>query len=298
MTGTILTPASARVVDPILTNVLLGYDLSQDYVFPHIFPHVPVRARGGKIIEFDAEQFMEVDLIRAPGADRMRVRFKRSSKSFALEQRAVDGILELENIQESRTIGIDEQAHHAMAAYDLALLQTEIDAATLATTTSNYSTSNVTTLSGTSQWDHASSKPAQTVDDAKVVIKGKIGVYPNTLVVGGDVHLALRTNGDVLDRVKYTGMRRGDVGVNSAALAEYFGVEHYVPAETVKGKIGAFTELWADKAWLGYVPPPAMRNMRKPSFGYTYRLNGYPMASPAWFDRKCDSYIFPVTTEE
>lgn len=38
--------------------------------------------------------------------------------------------------------------------------------------------------------------------------------------------------------------------------------------------------------------------MKMPAFGYTYRLNGYPMASPPWYDKSNDSYLFPVTSEE
>ena len=38
--------------------------------------------------------------------------------------------------------------------------------------------------------------------------------------------------------------------------------------------------------------------MGSPSYGYCYRLRGYPVASPGYYDAKVDSWIYPVTTED
>ena len=44
-----LTPAQARVVDPVLSNVAQGYR-NAELVGDALFPFVPVLQRGGKIV--------------------------------------------------------------------------------------------------------------------------------------------------------------------------------------------------------------------------------------------------------
>ncbi len=47
-----------RVVDRILTKVVMGYDLDQEFTAHHLFPDVDVPEMGGKIIKFGKEAFI------------------------------------------------------------------------------------------------------------------------------------------------------------------------------------------------------------------------------------------------
>lgn len=62
-----MTPATARVIDPILTNVARGY-ANNALIGMSLFPAVPVQQRGGKIVSFGKEAFMTYATGRAPGA--------------------------------------------------------------------------------------------------------------------------------------------------------------------------------------------------------------------------------------
>src|SRR5690349_15836067 len=81
-----MTPASARVVDPVLSRIAQGYK-NNDFVGMNLFPSVPVQQRGGKIIVFGTEDFnIYNNLLRAPGSNTKRMQISYSSTSFALDQ--------------------------------------------------------------------------------------------------------------------------------------------------------------------------------------------------------------------
>ena len=293
--------ASTRAVDPVLTTIARGYR-NAAYAFETLFPIVPVTARGGKIIQFGAEDFAKRNIIRAPGGRRERLDIGYAGDDYALEQRALDGILPRERLQEAAAVpGIRLGRVTLNKTMSAVFLQIEVAAATLATTIENYSSAHTAALAGDNQWDNAASKPARRVKQAFQVIAGKVGMHPNTLVVGPEVHLALTENPDVLDRVKHvTGLENPQV--TEMHLANYFGVEHYAVGLARSGDAGDFSAIWGKNAVLAYVARSSLAeaemDMGEPSFGYCYRLENYPMVEEAWFDRSNDSWIYPVTCED
>ena len=85
-----MNPQAARVVDPVLSQVARGYT-NEAHAWPLLFPVVPVAQRGGKVVAFGAEAFIELAIERAPGADRVQLNFGHASQDYALAQRALDG---------------------------------------------------------------------------------------------------------------------------------------------------------------------------------------------------------------
>ena len=298
-----LNPSQARVIDPVLTTVARGYRHAM-HAWPYVFPVVSVNARGGQIITFGQEDFVKRDLRRAPGANRQQLNVGYKGEKFALEQRGLDGKVALEQLQEANAVpGINLGMRASRQAMDNLSLQIEAEAATLATTAANYAAAHTSALAGANQWSHADSKPAAAVNAQKQLIRTKIGLTPNTLVVGYAVWLALQNNADVIERVKHTrGPSEQAPQVTRAMMAGYFDVEHFVVAESMSGQAGEFADLWGKNAVLCFSGVSSMAqaeaNMGEPSFGYCYRLMNYPIVEEPWFDRSCDSWLYPVTTED
>ncbi len=298
-------PASlsdTRVIDPILSTVARGYR-NATLASEVLFPIVNVPQRAGKIIQFGAEAFAAQALERAPGAERQRLSTAYASGEYALTQRALDGEVSRERLEEGRAVpGIDLAQQAARAAMRLILLQIELAAAALATTAAKYASGNKATLSGASQWSHKDSTPAAAVEAAKQAVANAVGVDPNTLVIGPQVFSALINNPDVVDRIKYTAGPGRGATVTSQTLAAYFNVEQVVVARARKGKPGAFAPIWGKHAILAYTRtsnlPQAVMDAGEPSYGYTYRLNNYPIVEPGWFDKSCDTWRYPVTSED
>ena len=295
-----MTPAEARVVDPVLTTVARGYR-HQAHVWPFLFPIARTGARGGRIVTFGSEDFAEMALERAPGADRQTVTYGHRGDPYALTQRALDGTLPIEDVQDARAVpGIDLGRGAVRRTMNTVSLQIEIRAAKLATKASSYPSSNKETLAGTDQWSHADAEPAKKVKAAKEAIATAIAMEPNVMIVGPAVHRELTECPDVIDRIKHTEGLDGSRTplVNEAKLAQYFDVANYRVGWQRSGKPGAFTPVWGKFAVLAYSEISDLAEMGSPSYGYCYRLEGYPIASPPWYDRTCDSWRYPVTTED
>jgi hypothetical protein len=59
-----------------------------------------------------------------------------------------------------------------------------------------------------------------------------------------------------------------------------------------------FTDVWGKDVVVAYTELASVGDMGAPSYGYTYNLNGYPLAEEAYFDRNTKSWVFPVTRAE
>lgn len=290
-----MTPSQARVIDPILTQVAQGYT-NAEFVGLTLFPAVPVGQRGGKILTFGREDFALYATGRAPGAHTKRVNFGYSSGSFALEQHALEGVVPFEDLEEANSEpGIDLASIAVAKTQAIIGLRLEYAQAALATTAGNYAASNKTTLSGTAQWSDYSgtSDPANDIETGKEAIRAKIGKRPNTLVVGPLVWARLRNHPKLTDRIKYTGRD----GLTTEMVAALFGVDRVLVGDAIYDNAGTFADVWGKFAVLAYTATASVASRGTPTFGYTYRLGGYPLVEQAYEDRNAKSWVYPVTDE-
>lgn len=299
-----MNPGQARVVDPVLTTIGRSYRHAA-HCWPYLFPAVPVPARGGQIITFGAEDFVKRDLRRAPGSNRQRLNVGYVGEKYGLEQRALDGVVPFELLQDSMAVpGISLGRRATTQVMANLSLQVEIEAAELATDVANYDAGHREALAGAGQWSHPDSKPSAKVNDAKQVVREGIGLVPNTLAVGYEVWLALQNNADVVERTKHTrGPSESMPQVTKAMMAGYFDVDHFVVCEAMHGAPGEFADIWGKNAVLAYTDTSSLAqaeggDMGSPSFGYTYRLEGYPIVEEPWRDRNADCWLYPATTED
>lgn len=289
---------ATRVVDQINTRVARGYKNGM-HVHPYLFPEVECGARAGRVIAFRAEHFQKHDLIRAMGEDRAEVEFGYTGEPYALVERALDGRLPVQRLEEAREVAsVDLGAATVRGTMAVVSLQIEIAAAELATTAAHYAAGHVEALGSGERWNNANSKPREKVESYRKKISAGIGRKPDLIVAGCDVTDALKIHPDVIDQVKHTEGLRSDGApqIDDGKLAAYFGVKRYVTAETMSGEPGAFKYVWGRNFVMAYTPEASLANMGSPSFGYTYRLRGYPIVAPAWYHRKRDAWLYPVTT--
>jgi hypothetical protein len=292
-----LSVSQARVIDPILSTAAQGYSNSE-LVGSALFPYVPVGMRGGKIITFNKEDFALYNTGRVPGANTRRVQYGYSGASFALESHSLEGTVPVEILQEANAVpGIDLGNNAVNRTQNIISLRLESAQATLATTAGNYSASNKITLAGTSQWSDfiaGVSDPIKDVEVAKEAVRKQIGKKPNTIVMGAAVIAMLRMHPKVLDRIKYTGRDIATVEL----LASLFGVKQVLVGEAVYvDAAGAMNDVWGKSVVIAYTEVGGLAAMGAPTFGYTYRLNGYPMVETPYLDRNSKSWIYPVTDE-
>ncbi|PIQ25414.1 hypothetical protein COW20_15245 [bacterium (Candidatus Blackallbacteria) CG13_big_fil_rev_8_21_14_2_50_49_14] len=289
-----MNTAQARVVDPVLTEVARGYR-NAEHVGLNLFPYVPVGQRGGKVVEFGKEAFKLYRTARAPGGNVGSVDFAYSNTPYALEQHALNGKVPVELLEDAKAIpGIDLGKIAVSQVMDIIHLRLEYQQAQLARNAASYAASNKVTLSGTSQWSDASSKPSSDIETAREAIRTKTGLYPNVAIISAAVFSVLKTHPQIIDRIKYTGRD----SVTAQMLAALWDIDQvHVGKAVYADESGAFTDVWGKDVVLAYAAPASLAAMGSPSYAYTYRLRNYPVAEEANYSKNDRSWYYPVIDE-
>ena len=290
-----LNTSAARVVDPVLTTVAQGYQ-NNELIGGALFPIVTVGQRAGKIIQFGKESFMAYDTARAPGAQVKRLSVGFGNSSYGIVDHALSAVVPRELQEEAQAVpGIDLASASVRTVQDALRLRLEIEQATLATTAGNYNASNKVTLSGTSQWSDLTtgvSDPIANVETAKEAIRAATGKRPNVLVMGAAVYKSLRQHPKIIDRIKYTGR---DIPTPEL-LAALFGVSRVLVGDAITASdAGTFSDVWGKFVVVAYTEQAGMADMGRPTFGYTYQLNGYPFVEKPRYDPDTRSWLYDVS---
>jgi hypothetical protein len=288
----LMTLSATRVVDPILTTVVQGY-VQPEFVGNALFPAVPVSKRSGYVIEFGKEDFALFDTRRAPGAATKRRNINYGNKKYSLYQDALEGELPIEHIEESSGVGVNLQSEAAESTMGSIQLRLEYDQAAIATNAANYIATNKVTLSGTSQWNDPASNPAGSIRAWRQAIRSTTGVYPNTMLMGPGVFDTFVEHEQTKDKIKHT----SSASITADAIAAMFNFDKVVVGSgLVLDQTGNFTDIWGKVVILAYVPQ-TRRSIRQPSYGYTYTLEGYPIAEKPYWDQNHRTWYFPVCAE-
>lgn len=290
-----MSMSDVRVVDPVLTEVSIGYR-NATLVGDLLYPRVPVELRAGKIIEFDKQAFRLVGTARAPGANVKEVPIGYEGQAFALDQHALSGKLPREHLEEaSRAPGVNLGAQSVRTVMDILLLGAEYAQAALARDPAKYAADHVLNLTGAGQtpWSDGAKDPLSDIDDAREVIRGTIGRYPNTLLLGPMAFNAAKSSPAVIEKFKYT----SSASITADMLAAQWNLKKVVVGEAIyTDDQGDFHDVWGADAILAYVPEGGV-GKEVPSYGYTYVLRGCPFVESAIYDGKTKSWLYPVTHE-
>jgi hypothetical protein len=293
-----MTATQARVIDPILTTVAQGYQ-NAEMVASYLFPVVPVEQRGGKIIQFGKEDFRAYNTGRAPGTNTKRVQYGYLGNPFALESHSLEGAVPFEIMQEANAVpNIDMGRIAVVKTQNIILLGSEIAAATLATNVANYGVNNKVTLAGTSQWsDYASgiSDPSKDIENAKEQVRTQTGKRANTVLLSAKAFNSLKQHPKIIDRIKFTGRD----SLTTDILAALWSVARVVVGDAVyeDPTTAALADVWGKGVVVAYTEIGTLADAGLPSYGYTYRLRGYPLVEVPYMDRSAKLWAYPVNDE-
>lgn len=291
------TVSQARVIDPVLSAVARGYRSPLAPVADILFPIVPVGSRGGTIITFGLESFKLYNTQRAPGANIKRVQFGYAGGTYALADYDLEGLVPVELDEESNAVpGIDAGSLAVMGVQDLMAREREYQAATLALNAASYASTNKVTLSGTDQWSDPASTPINDVAEAREAVRKRTGRRPDVMVIGPAVRASLEMNPQILARL------RGGTGSDTTTkpvptLADLSAI---LQLRVVEGDMTYhngtdFVDIWGKFALLAFTEVGGIRDMGRPSFGYTYQLRGRPSVVQPYYSNNNKSWIYPVT---
>jgi hypothetical protein len=289
-----MTPAQARVVDPILSNHSRGYRAA-NRIGHLLFPEVQIPLRGARVLMFGKESFRLYNARRAPGANTKRVQYGYATDSVTLAQDRLEAVTPWELQEEAQAgPGIDLTRGSVEMVLDAMTLGLEYEQAQLATNPANYDANHKLVLAGADKWSDETSDPREDILNGKEAVRKTTGLRPNTLALSSDAFTALQVHPKIEEKFKYTSAD----SITTDMLARYFQVPRVVIGEASYVDEGAedFKDIWSNVAILAYVPPEG-DNYRTPSFGYTYKMPGMPMVEKGYEDRNANSWINPVQYE-
>ena len=213
-----------QAVDPVLTNMLIGYQQADDrFVAGRLFPSVTVDKDSGTYYIVDKKYFFLDELEqRAPGQPFRSIDYGLSTATYETLQYAADQALADETRANSQVpMDLEQLALRLFAQRSLIRKEVQFAADFFITTVWGTDDDNATT-----DWDdYASGDPVTDIQTAKRTVSNNTGVDPNSIALGFIVHNAVVNHPDIIDRIKYT--QAATAGNMAAALGAVFDVANY-----------------------------------------------------------------------
>lgn len=279
--------SNLRIVDPVLTNLAIGYQNAQ-LIAEHLFPLVPVDKERSKLPKFGKEAFRIYNTERA-----LRAKSNRINPEGITDMDLVTDEHDLEypiDYREDAEAAFPLQAWATHTVTEAIQLRREKTCADMAQNAANYAASNKITLAGASQFTNASSDPIAVIETGKEAVRAKIGRRPNTMIIGAAALKPLKFHASLTDKIKY--VQKGMIRLEH--LRELFEIENVVVGEAVyAGDNDVFGDVWGDNILLAYVPKKRSgdgmsRDVLEPSYGYTPRRKGMPQVDVRTEDGKVE----------
>src|SRR6185436_3753 len=222
--ATIPTINDVQAVDPVLTNLLIGYSQAEDrFVASKVFPFVPSEKDSGLYYIFTKKYFFMDDLKpRAPGGDFLTVGLGVTSDTYATFQWARSFVIPDET-QANSQVPMDLMTAFLKKMSQASLIRKEVAFSTDFMVTGVWATDD--NNSATDWDDFSAGDPVANVKLATRTISNNTGQAANTMVMGYIVDEALTLHPDVIDRLKYT--QAATERTIRQALAAIFDKENY-----------------------------------------------------------------------
>lgn len=268
-----------------LTRLASGYR-PQGLINEQVFPVAKSILKAGKIPIFGKDAFKIYQTLRARTAKSNRAQIEADSWiSFACEehdlaipmdQNELDELNAIPGDQQLKALFSMENRQRQRVQWNMAL-QNEKNVADLVQATANYTHTNYVSLTNSDCWSETGSDPVTNIEDGKEVIRQNIGIYPNTLVLGGPTYDKLKFH------AKYTAKMAStkDLVVSPEFIKEIHNLDRVIIGQSMGvDSAGAFYDLWGDFALLCYIPRNDFPDLFEPSFGYTIRPSFSPKPFP------------------
>lgn len=269
-----------------LTDASLAYWQDDDsFIADKVFLPLPSQLQAGTIWEWDKGFFLRNEMeARAPNAESAGVGMKLNSIAYSLMVYALHhDIEEQRSANEMDPISSDDAAVLLLTQQCKQFREIQIKSIAFGTGIWTGQTDQVGVASGPGanqfvQWDASGSDPIKNVATWQSAVKTATGIRPNVLGMGRQVWDALKTNAQILDRIKYSSNNSNPAIVTRQAVASLFELDEILISDvtkvtSVENQTNAFGYVIGKECLLYYRPRVPARNM--PSAGYTMNWTGY-----------------------
>jgi hypothetical protein len=270
-----------------------------DFVANQVFPAIPVNFKSDLYYIYNRGDFFRNQMVkRAPGTPAAAGGYKLTTSNYTCDVWALKKIID-DQIRANSDIPLQPDRDATFWLTQQALVNRDVAWVSAYFTTGVWGTDitgNATSSSTQAVfWSSSGSTPIEDVLTARLKIKQNTGYWANTLVIGAAVHKALKTNPEIIDRLKYGQTAPGPVKVSTSDLAQLFEVERVVVASAIQTTSSedslmdsddstspgpdTFDFIAGKNAGLFYAAPAP--GIFTPSAGYTFNWTGLTGATAA-----------------
>jgi hypothetical protein len=181
-------------VVPYLTSIAVAYR-NKKFIADQVLPRVPVGKRDFKYTLYTLADAFTIPNTRVGRRSLpTEVEFGGTDTTSSVADYGLDDVIPYDDIEQAQGTQFDPRAQAAENLTDLLALDREKRTSDLVMNASNYASANKDTLSGTTQWSHASSDPVTAIKNA---LDGMIN-RANVLVLSRAVASALQSHAKIV----------------------------------------------------------------------------------------------------
>lgn len=223
-----------------LTSISVGYLQDQkDFVAGVVFPGIPVPMKSDMYYIYNRGDYFRNNMQkRAPGTPAASSGYKLATQTYIADVWAEKKIIDDQiRANSDQPLQPDRDATYWLTQQ--ALVNRDVNWCNAYFTTGIW-TSNVVGVTGTPgggqflKWSQTGSTPVNDILNGQLVVKQLTGKWPNILVLGAQTFVALLTNAQIIDRLKYGQTAPGPVVVTTSDLEALFKVKRVVVASAIQ----------------------------------------------------------------
>lgn len=232
-------------IDPELTAIAVMYRNNR-LIADEVMPRVRVGRREFKWNKWAlADGFLVPNTLVGRKSAPNQVNIGFTEQESVVFDYGLDDLVPNDDILSGSSVGYNPLARAVSFLTQLTALDREVRVAAEVFGASNYGSSNKSTLSGTSQWSHASSTPVSAI----ITALDSCVMRPNICVMGQAVWSKVRQHASVLEAIKSTGGAISNGTVTRQQFADLFELESLYVGESwvnnaKRGQTASMARAW------------------------------------------------------
>jgi hypothetical protein len=289
-----------------LTNLVQGV-VQPEFVLKILYPLANVATYGGSTIAFDDSVFEDSDDTRADGTAYGEVQSGYTGGTFKLGFKGLRYLVPDKRRKEMENLNVDWATLATQALANKLGLRHEIECAARCTNFASYASTNRIALSAGSRFGDAGVDPDPIIRAGKTAVANQIGLEPNVAVISRAVLDALSTkyakNFTSSSAIAGPGLRQQ---LNTEDLAAIFGFRKIKVCDAIVKSGQNRTKVFGSHMVMARVPEAAITgsdlpyvvnseiSIVVPALGYTYVMDGHPMAYNPWYDQNKKTTVYDM----
>jgi hypothetical protein len=268
----LLNPSSFITANPLEDfSIRYANDLAKFAALRIFLPHV-VSKKTGQFYSYSKDNLKVKDLNAPSGSEARMHSYTVSKKTYTTKEKAIKGLVLEKDARDFDRPVADLDQEMAMQNMDALMIELEAAMYTKISTTSNYPSALVNSLTDSvDRWADSAGEPLDDVRELRQEVFEYCAKRPNVMAMSQKGLDILKLNPSIVDRIKYTGQSVTTDIIKMLMELDEIVISDVVKNTAVDGAADSLSEIWGDEALLFYRDPAA--RLKGMTFGKAFIAN-------------------------